>query len=92
MALMPNVMASAMFDACNEKMKLNRSGNYDNFATIKNQPVYNSNRRLVALVTELGWEIANPKVETEKAQKRHPYIYMVILEMSRSNCWEIMPG
>ena len=36
MALMPGVMESAMFDACNDKMKLNRSGNWDNFATIKN--------------------------------------------------------
>ena len=76
MALMPNVMASAMFDACNEKMKLNRSGNYDNFATIKNQPVYNSNRRFVALVTELGWEIANPKVGNgEGTKKTSIYLY-----------------
>ena len=42
-------------------MKLSKSSNYDNFATIKNQTVCSGNRRCVAMVTELGWVIANIK-------------------------------
>ena len=40
----------------NDKMKLSKSSNYDNFATIKNQTVCRGNRRCVVMVTELGWE------------------------------------
>ena len=72
-------------------MKLSKSSNYDNFATIKNQTTCRGNRRCVVMVTELGWEFTNIKETVYWMWKGQPFLSMVILEMSRTNYCEFMP-